>query len=56
MVVKLGLFPYINISKCLVKDILYIEGGLGDIMVIEIQLNHSQIIIHIYMLLQQIKM
>ena len=25
-----GLFPYINISKCLVKDILYIEGGLEN--------------------------
>jgi hypothetical protein len=27
---EIGLFPYVNISKCLVKDILYIEGGLEN--------------------------
>ena len=27
---EIGLFPYINISKFLVKDILYIEGGLEN--------------------------
>ena len=27
---EIGLFPYVNISKYLVKDILYIEGGLEN--------------------------
>ena len=27
---EIVLFPYVNISKCLVKDILYIEGGLEN--------------------------
>ena len=27
---EIGLFPYVNISKCLVKDILYIEGGVEN--------------------------
>jgi hypothetical protein len=27
---EIGLFPYVNISKFLVKDILYIEGGLEN--------------------------